>query len=140
MKVHELLNLYENFIHKELKAGDLTYGWKDLEEEEHKGYIPKGYSKRVLELGGIYANSPGEGQGEILMKYFLSSPEAKSAELIFLDPTPNLGPNFKSGISDDDQIKRLQKFYRRFGFRNNPKGTRMWLVQKGTIPEDQLPR
>jgi hypothetical protein len=140
MKLNELIDLAEAMIHKETEEGSLTYGWKtDLEEEEEKGYIPKGYSKKVLELGGIYANDPGKGQGDKLMKLFLASPEAKKAELIFLDPFPGLGKNYSSKMSDEEQIRRLQAFYRKYGFRNNPKANRMWLVQKGSIPDEKLP-
>lgn len=132
--------LSESMRHVESPEGSLTFGWKtDLEEEEERGYIPKGYSKRVLELGGIYANDPGKGQGDALMKKFLASPEAQEAELIFLDPVPGLGSNFKSKDSDEIQIRRLQAFYRKYGFRNNPKANRMWLVLKGTIPDNKLP-
>lgn len=133
-------SLQESMRHVESPEGSLTFGWKtDLEEEEERGYIPKGYSKRVLELGGIYANDPGQGQGDALMKKFLASPEAQEAELIFLDPVPGLGSNFKSKDSDEIQIRRLQAFYRKYGFRNNPKANRMWLVLKGTIPDNKLP-
>lgn len=137
--LREALN-EEKFKHIENEDGELTYGWKtDLEDEEEPGYIPAGYSKKVLELGGIYATKPGQGQGDRLMKLFLDSPEAKKAELIFLDPVPGLGANFKSNISDTQQIRRLQAFYRRYGFRNRPGANRMWLVKKGTIPDDKLP-
>lgn len=130
----------ENFRHVENKDGELTYGWKsDLEDEEQRGYIPKGYKKRVLELGGIYASKPGKGQGDKLMKLFLASPEAQEAELIFLDPVPGLGANFKSKMSETEQVRRLQAFYRRYGFKNNPKANRMWLVKKGSIPDNKLP-
>ena len=127
-------------IHKESEDGSLVYSWKDdLEDEESRGYIPKGYKKRVLELGGIYANSPGIGQGDRLMKQFLNSPEAIEAELIFLDPVPGIGANFDSKMSNLEQVRRLKAFYRKYGFRNNPKSDRMWLVQKGSIPDDKLP-
>ncbi len=126
--------------HKKYKGGELHYNWKDdLEDEEFEGYIPKGYSKRVLELGGIYADEPGKGLGDKMMKDFLASPVAKEAELIFLDPVPNLGKNHGSKDSEEQQIRRLQAFYRRYGFKNNPKSNRMWLVQKGTIPDSKLP-
>ncbi len=126
--------------HKKYKGGELHYNWKDdLEDEEFEGYIPKGYSKRVLELGGIYADEPGKGLGDKMMKDFLASPVAKEAELIFLDPVPNLGKNHGSKDSEEQQIRRLQAFYRRYGFKNNPKSNRMWLVQKGAIPDSKLP-
>ena len=131
----KIKDLFESNIHKEYPEGSLTYRWRaDLPPR----YIPSGYTN-VLELGGIFANTQGEGQGDTLMKIFLSSPEAKQAELIFLDPVPNLGSNYDSSDSETMQIRRLQAFYRRYGFRNNPKATRMWLVQKGSIPTDKLP-
>jgi hypothetical protein len=145
-KVERALGLRENlneedeeFKHVENDDGELTYGWKSDLEDEERGYIPKGYKKRVLELGGIYASKPGKGQGDKLMKLFLASPEAKEAELIFLDPVPGLGANFKSNMSETEQIRRLQAFYRKYGFKNNPKANRMWLVKKGSIPDNKLP-
>ena len=126
--------------HKKYKGGELHYNWKDdLEDEEFEGYIPKGYSKRVLELGGVYADEPGKGLGDKMMKDFLASPAAKEAELIFLDPVPNLGKNHGSKDSEEQQIRRLQAFYRRYGFKNRPGSNRMWLVQKGKIPDSKLP-
>lgn len=144
-RVQRTLGLRENLNEEKFKHivnddGELTYGWKsDLEDEEDVGYIPKGYSKKVLELGGVFAKTPGKGQGDRLMKLFLNSPEAKKAELIFLDPVPGIGANFKSKMSDTEQIRRLQAFYRRYGFRNKPGANRMWLVKKGTIPDEKLP-
>jgi hypothetical protein len=132
--------LYE--VHLELPEGSLTYTWKDdLEDEEHEGYIPKGYSKKVLELGGVYSNETGKGQGDALMKKFLASKDAKKAELIFLDPVPGLGHFYSGsgGANDQKQIQTLQKFYRKYGFRNRPGHNRMWLVQKGSIPDSELP-
>lgn len=138
--LREELIMEAKFKHVVNDDGELTYGWKsDLEDEEDVGYIPKGYSKKVLELGGIFAATPGKGQGDRLMKLFLDSPEAKKAELIFLDPVPGIGANFNSKMSDTEQIRRLQAFYRRYGFRNKPGAARMWLVKKGTIPDDKLP-
>ena len=137
--LREMVNENKN-IHIENDDGSLTYTWKsDLEDEEERGYIPKGYKKKVLELGGVYANSPGQGQGDRLMKLFLGTPEAKEAELIFLDPVPGIGANFKSKMSETEQVRRLQAFYRRYGFRNNPTTNRMWLVKKGSIPDNKLP-
>ena len=136
--LREALN--EDFKHVDNEDGELTYGWKtDLEDEEKPGYIPTGYSKKVLELGGIFAATPGKGQGDKLMKLFLASPEAKKAELIFLDPVPGIGGNFNSKMSDTEQVRRLQAFYRRYGFRNKPGSNRMWLVKKGSIPDGKLP-
>lgn len=127
-------------VHREEPEGSLVYYWKDdLEEEEHEGYIPKEYKKKVLELGGIFSNETGKGQGDALMKKFLASPEAKKTELIFLDPTPNLGHFHGARKSEDQQVESLMKFYRKYGFRNRPGNRRMWLVQKGTIPDNELP-
>lgn len=124
------------------ELGELSYGWKskkDLcDEEDTKKYIPDGYDK-VLELGGIFAAEPGKGQGDKLMKQFLDSPEAGKADLIFCDPVPGLGSNFKSDMSEAEQVEKLMKFYRRYGFRNNPKSHRMWLVKKGSISDNKLP-
>jgi GNAT superfamily N-acetyltransferase len=122
--------------------GELWYGWrKDLEEEEEEGYIPDGYSKRVLELSLLKVKKPGQGFGDELMKAFLDTPEAKKAELIFLDPNPGIGVNFKSKQSEEEQVARLVKFYQRYGFRHNPRSAtkRMWLVRKGSIPDHELP-
>lgn len=138
----KLQQLFESRKHVDNEDGSLTWDWKtDLEDEEGKGYIPKGYSKKVLELGGIFANEPGKGQGDRLMKLFLSSPEAKAAELIFLDPVPGIGANFGSNKTEEQQVAALVKFYKRYGFRYNPKSAvkRMWLVQKGTLSDNQLP-
>ena len=141
MKVAELLKEVKEFTDDE--NGEMVYGWKsvkELNDEEDEGYIPDRYTK-VLELGGIYANEPGKGQGDKLMKRFLSSPEAKKAELIFLDPVPGLGKNFKSVRSEEQQVNDLVRFYKRYGFRHNPKSAtkRMWLVKKGEIPDNRLP-
>jgi len=73
------------------------------------------------------------------MKEFLTSPIAKSAELIFLDPNPHLGKFANSGMDEDEQMEKLKRFYRKFGFRNNPRSARMWIVQKGTIQDSKLP-
>lgn len=142
MELHNLHNLHEERkIHIENEDGSLVYGWKsDLEDEEDVGYIPKGYSKKVLELGGIFANDPGKGQGDRLMKLFLGTPEAKKAELIFLDRVPNLGTNHGSGKTEEQQMEMQRRFYERYGFRARSKNTgRMWLVRKGEIPDNRLP-
>lgn len=133
MKLQDLFESAEFKIANE--HGELNAAWKsDLEDEEHKGYIPKGYKKKVLELKYIEGRRPGDGT--ILMKAFLASPMAKSAELIFLDPSPHFEDD---GKSEDEVLESLAKFYRKFGFRNNPKALRMWLVQKGEIEDDKLP-
>jgi len=122
-------------------TGYIKWNWKsDLEDEEDEGYIPDGYKKKVLELSIIETEKQGEGHGAALMKKFLTSPDAKKAELIFLDPSPQEGANW--GNKDEvGTVDKLVKFYSRFGFKHNPKSTtrRMWLVQKGSIPDDQLP-
>lgn len=140
-RVQKSLGLREEKEFNDDENGSLVYGWKSVKElnaEEGKGYVPPGYAK-VLELGGIYANEPGKGQGDKLMKHFLASQLAKDAELIFLDPVSGLGRNFHSEKSEDEQVKDLKRFYARYGFRNNPKSNRMWLVKKGEIPTDRLP-
>ena len=122
--------------------GSLEYGWKsDLEDEEEEGYIPAGYSKRVLELQLIKVKDPGKGHGDELMKAFLNTPEAKKAELIFLDPVPGIGANHDASESEEEQVDRLVKFYKRYGFRHNPRAAtkRMWLVQKGELSDTELP-
>lgn len=137
-------NMFEAREFKNSELGELTYGWKSkkelCDEEDDKQYIPAGYNK-ILELGGIFANTPGKGQGAELMKQFLESPEAQKADLIFLDPVPGLGSNFKSIRSEEQQVSDLVRFYKRFGFRHNPKSAtkRMWLVKKGEIPDAKLP-
>lgn len=145
MMLFELSNLHN--LHEGMKRriktedGEVVFNWKtDLEDEEGPDYLPDGYSKKVLELSGIFAKEPGKGQGERLMKQFLSSPEAKKAELIFLDRVPNLGKNEQSEKSEDDQVDDLGRFYARFGFRSRtPRTGRMWLVQRGEIPDNRLP-
>jgi hypothetical protein len=122
--------------------GRLQYRWNtDLEQEEEEGYIPGGYSKKVLELCLIEVDEPGKGYGDQLMKMFLDTPEARNAELIFLDPNPGIGMNADSKMSEENQIKKLVRFYKRFGFDHNPASNtkRMWLVQKGHISRNKLP-
>lgn len=144
-KTKRAVGLKEDKEFKNNDLGSLVYGWKDADElrdeEDNPRYIPKMYSK-VLELGGIYANKPGTGQGTELMKMFLESPEAQEAELIFLDPVPGLGKNFRAGKNETEQVADLVRFYKRFGFRHNPRSAtkRMWLVKKGEIPDDKLPQ
>jgi hypothetical protein len=126
------------------ETGYISWNWrtsKDLgEEEDNEEYIPKEF-KKVLELGMIVVDQPGQGHGEQLMKKFLESPDAKKAGMIFLDPNPGEGVNWGSNVPEEKQVERLVKFYKRFGFRHNPKSAtkRMWLVQKKSIPDDQLP-
>ena len=120
-------------------TGYIKWNWKsDLEDEEDEGYIPPGYKKKVLELSIIEVGEPGKGHGEELMRKFLDSADVKKAELVFLDPSPHEGVNWNNK-DEEGTVKRLQKFYRRFGFRNRPGSNRMWLVRKGSIPDDQLP-
>jgi len=121
--------------------GLLTYNWKyDLREEEDEDYLPPGYSDRVLELATIGTHAQGLGHGTELMKKFLLCPDAKKAELIFLDPVPRYGSNFDR-TDDDQQIESLIRFYSRFGFRSNPKSAarRMWLVRVGKLSVHDLP-
>lgn len=140
MKLSELFESSKETFHIDNEDGSLVYGWNtELEAEESKGYIPKGYDKKVLELQGIFANEFGQGQGDRLMKKFMSSEQFKKAELVFLDPVPNIGIGYKSGKSDDDQIAALKKFYSKYGFRSNGRNNRMWLVLKGSIPDNKLP-
>jgi hypothetical protein len=139
MKLQELFEAASKFTIKNAH-GKLTANWKsDLEDEEDEGYIPDGYSKKVLELSYIEAKQLGQGDGEALMKEFLASPIAKSAELIFLDPNPSMGLFAKSKDSETEQVKKLQRFYAKFGFKKNPRSDRMWLVQKGKIADKDLP-
>ena len=104
------------------QRGSIYADWKkDLAEEEGDDYLPAGYSyRKVLELSYIEANTIGKGHGAELMREFLASPAAHKAELIFLDPNPYMGAFRNSRVPGSDQIARLQKFYRQFGFRNNP--------------------
>jgi hypothetical protein len=119
--------------------GMLYADWKkDLAEEEDEDYLPSGYDyNKVLELGIISATEIGKGYGDRLMKEFLVSPVAKKAELIFLDPVPNVLES--TAVPEHVQIAKLAKFYEKHGFRRNPKSNRMWLVQKGSIPTNKLP-
>jgi hypothetical protein len=75
------------------------------------------------------------------MKMFLDTPEARNAELIFLDPVPGMGVNANARASEETQVKKLVRFYKRFGFDYNPASgsKRMWRVQKGHIPRNKLP-
>lgn len=121
------------------ETGYIKWNWKsDLADEEGPEYLPSGYSQKVLELSIIETKEQGKGHGEQLMKKFLASADAKKAELIFLDPNPHEGANWGTS-NEEETIARLQKFYRRFGFRNRPGHARMWLVQKGQIPDNRLP-
>lgn len=127
-------------VHFSDEHGELAYGWNsELEDEEFKGYIPKGYKKKVLELNGIFAAELGKGNGDFLMKKFMDSPQFKAAELVFLDPVPGMGEFYGSKRTHEQQITSLMKFYRKYGFRNNPKGQRMWIVRKGELADDKLP-
>lgn len=124
-------------------TGYVSWNWRTrqelCEEEDNEEYLPKGI-KNVLELGMLVVDSPGQGHGDALMKQFLETPDVKRAAMIFLDPSPQEGVNW--GNKDEvGTVAKLVKFYKRFGFRHNPKSVtkRMWLVQKGSIPDDQLP-
>lgn len=126
------------------ETGYISWNWRmstELgEEEDNEEYIPKEF-KKVLELGMIVVDEPGKGHGEELMRKFLETPDAKKAGMIFLDPNPGEGVNWNSNVPREKQVERLVKFYKRFGFRHNPRAVtkRMWLVQKKSIPDDQLP-
>lgn len=119
--------------------GLLHAGWKkDLQDEESEDYLPQGYDySKVLELGLVAAREPGKGQGEALMKKFLSSPIAKKAELIFLDPHPRFGKF--ADLPEKEAFEKLYRFYHKFGFESRRVGGRMWKVQKGSIPKNELP-
>lgn len=111
----------------------------DLEDEEDEGYIPVGYNKTVVELAMVKAVALGAGHGASLMNEFLNSSFAKQAELIFLDPSPDEGLFDKLDETEEVKIEKLHRFYAKFGFRKNPRSNRMWLVQKGKIPDNELP-
>lgn len=86
----------------------------------------------------IDTDKQGMGYGSELMKKFLQCPDAKKAELIFLDPVPGYGSN--SGRRDETtQVDSLKRFYRRFGFHTNPQSSRMWLVRVGKLSDSELP-
>lgn len=138
MKIKELFEDTKYSINND--RGRLKAQWKDdLEDEEGEGYIPEGYNKTVLEFELVEAKRIGKGDGDSLIKEFLNSPIAKSAELIFLDPNPSVGLFANSDLSDAEQIKKLKEYYRKYEFRNNPRSDRMWRVQKGQIEDHNLP-
>ena len=119
--------------------GLLSANWKtDLADEESDAYLPKGYSyNKVLELELIRASAIGKGHGDALMREFLASPVAAKAELIMLDPVPNVFD--ESEVPEQTQIKKLHAFYAKHGFRHSPRSNRMWLVRKGHIDTHNLP-
>jgi hypothetical protein len=123
------------------QRGKLYADWKtDLKDEEYNGYLPDGYNyRKVLELGYVESSKPGMQYGAALVREFLDSQIAKKAELIFLDPNPGNGRFFASKVPEHEQVTRLKAFYRQFGFRSSPGSDRMWLVRRGTIPDDELP-
>jgi ribosomal protein S18 acetylase RimI-like enzyme len=134
-----LISLSANDYQIKNLYGTLLANWKtDLDEEEHDGYVPDGYTK-ILELSVISADKIGQGYGKKLMDEFLRSKIARSADLIFLDPNPYIGAFEDSDKTDDEQIAKLKLFYAKFGFRSHPRSARMWLVQKGNIPDSKLP-
>lgn len=133
----KLQNVKSKFDYKINDSDGLLHaGWnKDIADED---YLPKGYDySKVLELGLVAAKEPGKGQGEALMKKFLSSPIAKKAELIFLDPHPRFGKFAE--LPEKEAFEKLYRFYHRFGFESRRVGGRMWKVQKGSIPKNELP-
>ena len=141
MKIFDLLTEQSGLVIKNLH-GILEADWKtDLLDEEDEDYLPDGFDpNKVLELKYVEAAELGKGHGEALMKEFLNSKLAKSAELIFLDPNPDMGKFEDSEISDNEQITRLHRFYKKFGFESRRDGSgRMWKVQKGSIRKNDLP-
>jgi hypothetical protein len=109
----------------------------EIFEEEDEGYLPDEYDhSKVLELQYIGA---ADGRGAELMDEFLDSPIAKSAELIFLDPNPDLGKFSDTQLSQVEQFDKLYRFYKKFGFESRYIGSRMWKVQKGSIEKKDLP-
>lgn len=141
MKISDLLN-EQSGIKIQNQHGSLEADWKtDLLDEEDEDYLPEGYDPdKVLELIYVEAKELGKGHGEALMKEFLNSNVAKSAELIFLDPVPFMGHFEDSELSDDEQIAKLHRFYKKFGFESQNEGWgRMWRVQKGNIAKNDLP-
>lgn len=141
MKICDIINEQAGFTIKN-SYGSLEADWKnDLLDEEDEDYLPEGYDpNKVLELKYLEAKELGNGYGEALMKEFLNSQIAKSAELIFLDPNPNMGKFEDSELSDNEQIARLHRFYKKFGFESRRDSSgRMWKVQKGSISKNDLP-
>lgn len=109
----------------------------EIFDEEGEDYLPEEYDhSKILELQYIGAS---DGRGAELMKEFLDSPIAKSAELIFLDPNPNLGKFENTRLSQVEQFDKLYRFYKKFGFESRRIGSRMWKVQKGSIEKNDLP-
>jgi len=128
----------------------LSYSWKpDLLDEENEDYLPLGYNpKKVLYLDVIHVLGASKGApqrkgyGTEIMKKFLATPDAKKAELIYLDLNPFTGEERvnHTDYKRQEEIKDgLEIFYKKFGFRNRRRHGRMWLVQKGEIPTNQLP-
>lgn len=122
--------------------GLLKADWKkDLAEEENKDYLPSGYSyDKVVELQVIRASKQSSGYGSKLMEEFLKrlkSHPYNKAELVFLDPSPDM---LESNVEDRITIERLKKFYSKFGFRSHPQADRMWLVLEGHISDTLLPK
>lgn len=137
MKIFELYEAKSDFaINK--PYGKVRAKWNsEIFDEEDEDYLPKEYDhSKILELQYIEAI---DGKGEELMKEFLSSSIAKSAELIFLDPNPHLGKFANSGMIEDEQVEKLYRFYKKFGFESQRVGYRMWKVQKGKINKKDLP-
>jgi hypothetical protein len=148
MKLAEILLETSKSLLFKTPHAHISYGWKkDLLDKEDEDYLPDGYNpNKVLELKLITVNKKEDlykGYGTDIMKKFLETPIAKKAELIFLDINSNTGfinwPS-KEYIKNKTKIlDDLEKFYKKFGFRNKHKHARMWLVQKGKIPDNELP-
>lgn len=138
MKVAELFEATSSYALNK-PYGKVRAKWNsEIFEEEGEDYLPDEYDhSKVLELQYIEAQ---DGKGEELMNEFLSSKVARSAELIFLDPNPHLGKFQSSGLNSGEQVDKLYRFYKKFGFESRRGGNcRMWKVQKGSIEKNDLP-
>lgn len=133
----KLIDITESKIQN--SSGWVSFEWKDrqelFDEEDNENYLPDDI-KKILEFSEIKAKEIGKGFGEKLMKDFLNSSKAKSADAIFLDLNPNSGE--KSNISDNEIMLKLEKFYNKFGFKNKTSLSRMWLFKKD-IPLKDYP-
>lgn len=123
----------------------LEYDWKrDLAQEEDENYLPSGYDyDKVLELKIVRVlglEKQGKGYGAELINRFLNSAVANEAELIFLDLSPHEGENKPQSDAEENHVlDKLEAAYKQLGFRNRNKHSRMWMVNKGNIPDTELP-